>query len=81
LELELASCHPVNVAGEDVKYQFVKHAMKTKQIEIQLIDSKENPADALTKASSFIVGVLLENCNGIVAVRTNWNWNWLRVIQ
>jgi hypothetical protein len=34
----------------DVKYQFVKHAMKTKQIEIQLIDSKENPADALTKA-------------------------------
>jgi hypothetical protein len=34
----------------DVKYQFVKHAMKTKQIDIQLIDSKENPADALTKA-------------------------------
>jgi hypothetical protein len=34
----------------DMKYQFVKHAMKTKQIDIQLIDSKENPADALTKA-------------------------------
>jgi predicted type IV restriction endonuclease len=25
-------------------------ALKTKQIDIQLIDSKENPADALTKA-------------------------------
>jgi hypothetical protein len=28
----------------------VKHAIKTKQIDIQLIDSKENPADTLTKA-------------------------------
>jgi hypothetical protein len=34
----------------DVKYQFVKHAWKEKQIDIQLIDSKDNPADALTKA-------------------------------
>jgi hypothetical protein len=34
----------------DVKYQFVKHAWKKKQIDIQLIDSKENPVDALTKA-------------------------------
>jgi hypothetical protein len=28
----------------------VKHAWKEKQIDIQLIDSKENPADTLTKA-------------------------------
>jgi ribosomal 50S subunit-associated protein YjgA (DUF615 family) len=28
----------------------VKHALKTKQIEIHLIDSKDNPVDALTKA-------------------------------
>jgi hypothetical protein len=28
----------------------VKHAWKEKQIDIQLIDSKDNPADALTKA-------------------------------
>ena len=34
----------------DIKYQFVKHAWKEKQIDIQLIDSKENPADTLTKA-------------------------------
>lgn len=36
----------------DVKYQFVKHAMKQGLIEIRLIDTKENPADALTKALS-----------------------------
>jgi hypothetical protein len=36
----------------DVKYQFVKDALKQKQISIRLIASKENPADALTKALS-----------------------------
>jgi hypothetical protein len=28
----------------------MKHTIKTKQIDIQLIDSKENPADTLIKA-------------------------------
>jgi hypothetical protein len=34
----------------DIKYQFVKYTLKTKQIEIHLIDSKDNPVDTLTKA-------------------------------
>lgn len=36
----------------DVKYHFVKHAWKEKWVDIRLIDSKNNPADALTKALS-----------------------------
>ena len=34
----------------DIKYHFVKHAWKAKWIDIRVIDSKSNPADALTKA-------------------------------
>lgn len=34
----------------DDKYHFVKHAWKEKWIDIRIIDSKNNPADALTKA-------------------------------
>lgn len=34
----------------DVKYHFVKHAWKANWIDIRVIDSKSNPADALTKA-------------------------------
>lgn len=34
----------------DVKYHFVKHACEEKWIDIRIIDSKDNLADALTKA-------------------------------
>ena len=34
----------------DVKYHFVRHAWRENWIDIRVIDSKDNPADALTKA-------------------------------
>lgn len=34
----------------DVKYHFVRHAWKENWIDIRVINSKDNPADALTKA-------------------------------
>ncbi|KAJ5685886.1 hypothetical protein N7536_008505 [Penicillium majusculum] len=34
----------------DVKYHFIRHAWKENWIDIRIINSKDNPADALTKA-------------------------------